>query len=539
MRASLDCANSQAHRYTGNVQHRWLSWFAIVAAALAAWGGARWAWCLPVLWLGTMVATLALRPSQRRLLPRFWAIAGLCLLALAWLVAKDHELALRHTLTFVLAALLFALARRGEVGDREIQALALAIAATALVGFLQLSGGFEEAREGLDLLAPGQRRAAERRLELGRVFGTATLPGHFAILLLMTAPILLSGLQRASRWGRVLRLTGIALVAASLVTARSAAALVVAVVLLALAGARGLPRRRLALVGIAVLVVAALVAVSREDLRRAAPLRLRLVNWQTAVWVFAHHPWLGVGLGGIGQAGLVSPQAPGNITPSAHNTPLQLLAELGVGGLPVVAAGLIALVGLLRRGLQRESGLALAVAVVPLHNLVDFSAYAPEVLLPWAVLAGTLAARVLPEPGLPLPGLVLVPVLVGGVTLQSLEWVGEVEASTAVSARVDERVRLALAASRWTPWKLTPVQAAAELALSSTVPMDLVKQTDAELARRYWVRPLSSSWAEGRARLQLRLGDRGAAMVWAREARRRAPHRGELAELEAACRAGR
>ncbi len=536
---ALDRANSQRHRYTGHVQPRWLSWFAVVAAALAAWGGARWAWCLPLLWVGTMVATLALRPEQRSLLSRFWALAGLCLLGLAWLVAKDHELALRHTLTFVLAALLFALARRAAPGDRQVQAIALAIAATALVGFLQVAGGFDEVREGLDMLAPGQRRAAYRRLEFGRVFGTATLPGHFAILVLMAAPLLLSGLQRASRWGRAARLTGIALVAASLVMARSVAALAVAMVLLALAGARGLPRRRLVLVGVAILGVAALVAVSREDLRRAAPLRLRLVNWQTAAWVFANHPAVGVGLGGIGQAGLVSPQAPGNITHFAHNTPLQLLAELGVAGLPVVVAGFVALLVLLRRGLQTEIGLALAVAVLPLHNLVDFSAYAPEVLLPWAVLAGTLTARVVPEHPPPLPSLVLLPVLVVGLTLQSLEWIAEVGASAAATAPTADRVRDTLAATRWTPWRLTPVQAVVDLTLSADVPRELIVAVDNELARRHWVRPLSSSWAEGRARLRLRLGDSREALVWVREARRRAPHRAELVELEAACRAER
>ena len=60
-------------------------------------------------------------------------------------------------------------------------------------------------------------------------------------------------------------------------------------------------------------------------------------------------------------------------------------------------------------------------------------------------------------------------------------------------------------------------------------------EVDRELASRCWVRPRSATWAELRARLLLARGHAGEALAWAREARRRAPWRSELAILEERC----
>ena len=48
----------------------------------------------------------------------------------------------------------------------------------------------------------------------------------------------------------------------------------------------------------------------------------------------------------------------------------------------------MALARLLAAGRRKHLALTLAVAAIPLHNLVDFTMYTPEVLLPWAVLTG-------------------------------------------------------------------------------------------------------------------------------------------------------
>ena len=203
-------------------------------------------------------------------------------------------------------------------------------------------------------------------------------------------------------------------------------------------------------------VLAATVAVvaSRHDLGSLEPIRLRWVNWQTTGWVFGQHPWLGVGLGGVGQAGLLAPTAAANITPYAHNTYLQLLAEFGIAGVGVLAAGVWALLRLIRSGVAAHPGLALAVATIPLHNVVDFSAYAPEVLLPWAVLAGTLAGRSLPLPERPLRGSVVLTLAGIGALLSTLAWRGEVELASAVAPESARPVESALAAARWVPWEV-------------------------------------------------------------------------------------
>jgi hypothetical protein len=203
----------------------------------------------------------------------------------------------------------------------------------------------------------------------------------------------------------------------------------------------------------------------------------------------------------------------------------------------LVGAGVLALVRLLAAGRREHLALTLAVAAIPLHNLVDFSAYAPEVLLPWAVLAGTLAARVRPAPARPLPGWALLTVLGGALLLAALSWRSELLLARSYAAPPPGSVDLALAAARWAPWTVEPVQSAAGAALAAGDPR--LAEIERELARRHWVRPASAAWAELRARLLLASGRAGEALAWAREARRRAPWRGELAALEAACRARR
>ncbi len=237
-----------------------------------------------------------------------------------------------------------------------------------------------------------------------------------------------------------------------MVLTRSLAAPLVAAVLLVPLAARRLRSRLVPLAAGVLLAVAVAVVALRHDLGNLEPIRLRWVNWQTTAWVFGQHPWLGVGLGGVGQAGLLAPTAAANITPYAHNTYLQLLAELGLAGAGLLAAGVWALLRLIRSGLTAHPGLALAVATIPLHNLVDFSAYAPEVLLPWAVLAGTLAGRCLPLPERPLRGGVVLALVGGGALLSTLAWRGEVELAAAATSPSARAVESALAAARWAPW---------------------------------------------------------------------------------------
>jgi hypothetical protein len=182
-----------------------------------------------------------------------------------------------------------------------------------------------------------------------------------------------------------------------------------------------------------------------------------------------------------------------------------------------------------------ERSLALSVAVLPLHNLVDFSLYAPEVLLPWAVLAGTLAGRLGGPARRVTPPWLLLPALLGGLVLSTLAWRAEAQAEQARLLPRDQRAAAASAAAAWAPWTVTPLLIAAGETLDQRPSPNDVLALDAVLAERWWVQPVSASWAEARARLLLAASRTGEALVWAREARRRAPWRDELGRLEDAC----
>jgi len=509
------------------------------AGVVSGWCAARYAAFSPLLWLMLLVAVLAMPPRERRLVDPGFFFAGLALVTLSWLVAADHEGALRLSLLLLSAVLLFSLSRLAVPDDRLLGLVAVGLALTAVVGFDQALGGLERVRGFVDTLPAQWREAATIRLGRGRIFGTSTLPGHYAALLLLAAPLLAERAWRTSGWPRAGYGVALAAITVAVALTRSVAAVIVAGVLLLvllLGKLRG-PGAAVALV--ALVAVAGFAVVTRADLVSLEPIRLRWVNWRTTAWVLGHHPWLGVGLGGVGQAGLLAPTAADNITPFTHNTYLQLLAEFGLAGAGVLVAGVWALARLLRAGWAAWPGLALSVAVLPLHNLLDFSAYAPEVLLPWAVLAGALAGRVSAEPRRRLPDWVLVPVLGGATILAALAWRGEVELAPAFSSPPEKAVTSALSAARWAPWTVTPLELAAGVALERGSAPEVLSGLDAELASRAWVRPFSASWAEARSRLLLGQGRPGEALVWAREARRRAPWRPDLAELEGTCSLGR
>jgi hypothetical protein len=507
------------------------SGLAVAAAFLAV----RTAWFATALWLTLLLAVLALAPCERRLVHPAWAGVGLALLAVGWVVALDHELALRLSLLCVAATLAFGLARLARLDDRALTLVGLGLAATAAVAFQQVASSFDAAMADVGDLPLSLREAAATRLETGRATGTSSLPGHFAVMLVLAAPLLAGGAVRSQgwrRWGLALALLPLL---GGLVLSRSLAGLIVAAVLVFLAGLRTRARWWVAAAAGSLGVAAALVVAARGDLGTLEPLVQRWINWKTTAWVMARHPWLGVGLGGVGQAGLLAPEGAASLTPYTHNSYLQWLAEFGLAGAGALGAAVWSLARLVRDGLREHLPLALAVAAVPLHNLIDFSFYAPEVVLPWAVVLGALVARLRPLPARPLPSSLLLAVLGGGFLLAALSWRGEVEVGEAVRRPEGERPAALLDAAEWTPWAFTPLAMAVEAAQVHGAGRETLDRLDAELLERAWVRPRSSAWAEARALTLLAAGHRGEALVWAREARRRAPAAQGLATLERAC----
>lgn len=506
-------------------------------AAAAAWFAAREPAFGPLLWVALLLGVLWLQPAARLLLTGWQLGLVVLVVGASWLVALDHELAFRHSLLLLAVVLLLAMARLHPLEQDAVFWVCLAIAATAVVAVVQAGGGLREAEHGLGTLPPGFREAAATRINVGRSFGTAALPGHFAALLLMAAPPLVAGLGVGPRWRRAVAALGLALVTTGVLLTRSLSASLVAACVLALALARGLRRPRLVLGGAFVLMaLTAATLLWRGDVASLEPVRLRWENWQVATQAWLAHPWLGVGLGGVGQAALATPAGEANQSPYAHNTLLQLLAELGLAGLPAIVLGAGWLIGTIRKGLAADPALALGVLVVPLHNLVDFSLYAPEVSLPWAVLAGTLAARAPRLPERPAPAWLLVPVLVFGTFGATLAWRGESASAGALTGDTERRMQRLVDGSAWTPWAVTPLLTACQVAAEAPVDPGAFAGLEARLGERGWVRPASGAWAECRARLLLALGRPGEGLVWAREARRRLPWREDLVDLERACR---
>jgi len=113
------------------------------------------------------------------------------------------------------------------------------------------------------------------------------------------------------------------------------------------------------------------------------PFIRRLLYWKQSLKVIKQHPFLGIGLGNY--------QIPESIF--AHNTYLQLWAELGILGL----GSLIWFVfNYLKAGLKqtKESfsknyfwmGIFVSIIVFLIHNIIDFSFFILEVALIWWVL---------------------------------------------------------------------------------------------------------------------------------------------------------
>lgn len=249
---------------------------------------------------------------------------------------------------------------------------------------------------------PALSRIADRR-----VFSTLALPGTLWGFLVAALPFHAALWRRSgtARWTNLLVAASAAMVMATGFLTRSfgflAGLFVLAAAWLLLrrtgraaavhARAWAKPAAIVLLLGL-LLGVAGLsfYAARRGVIESSNPAALRLKNWISAWTIFAANP-AGTGLNtyGVMYPQYMLPHA--NETQYAHNTPLQLLSELGYPFL--LAAGMLLLAGwkAAKSGPKKlPLPVLLAFIVWCVHNLIDIDVYFPSVGVLGAVLLGTL-----------------------------------------------------------------------------------------------------------------------------------------------------
>jgi hypothetical protein len=170
--------------------------------------------------------------------------------------------------------------------------------------------------------------------------------------------------------------------------------------------------------------------------------------------------------------------------------------------------------------------LAAAVAVVPLHNLVDFSLAGSGVALPWAVLVGwsiALLRQPAPPAGVPRgrPAATLTVALALAVAAFHATSVTVLEAA-AGRERPEEQFDGALIACRLAPWRIRPLELLAVSGLASRSPA-LIEAADNKLGQARWLRPHAAALADLRGRLALAQGHAPSAVAEAWSAERSNP----------------
>lgn len=440
-----------------------------------------------------------------------WLIVGAagCVLWASGAAGWDPASATIEISLLLAAVTLMWLASRTSPPEHWPAALALVISVLAVWGLWQVAAGMDQAAASVGQLPAGIQSAAAERLASGRAFASQLLPSHLAVLLATALPLLLWRLR--PRWPALPWAAGSILCVVGLVLTRSP---VGAALGLGACAALAFGRRKRLLPWVAPLLVAVLVVVivGRRDVVELEPVRLRLDNWRTAVWVWSTAPAAGVGVGGFAQAAQAVPFEVGNRPRHAHSLPLEWLAELGPVGLLGFGFAGLALWRLVRRLWPVRPDLAVALTVVPVHNLVDFSFYGSGITLAWAMLVGWAMAFVSassePEPELtPARGRVVFVTVVAGVLAATILHVTSLMVEEAAAGRntPSEKMDGALEARRLAPWRVDPLGLVAAAALESGDPQRL-SEARLELARGRWLRPHSAALAGLRAKLAVAEG---------------------------------
>ncbi|MBI4472592.1 MAG: tetratricopeptide repeat protein [Acidobacteria bacterium] len=345
--------------------------------------------------------TFLIALSERKI-PNRYLISGifvlLLLLAHSLFVSADHHRSLDFlTMLWAYYCLLGFMIYAGHETDKYAAGvMVLLTTVVSVYGIYQYFWGFDEMRAYVVYSVSGQAEKASALdiIARRRVFSTLVLPGTLWGFLLTAMPIH----RLLWKQHRILDAAIALSIALLLVTGFLTQSFGFLLGLLLLAGVYLFERRIVGRKALVVLLIL-LVAVSffyfqrRGAISASNPFALRAMNWLSAWSIFAVHPW-GTGLNtfGVMYPQYMLPRA--NETQYAHNTPLQLMSELGY---PAVLAGIALILFAAKFRIHfretRNACLLLALLMWLLHNLIDINIYFPSIGVLGVVLAGLLLAR--------------------------------------------------------------------------------------------------------------------------------------------------
>ena len=300
----------------------------------------------------------------------------------------------------------YLLARRLAQREPDQRRMVLAI---PIFGLVVVVVGLVHAVLGLDaiygLYTPSAGALPGRT---GALFLTSFVsPNHLAAFLNLGIPIALTAATTdllVQRHRILFGLVAVVLLAGVVLTG-SRAGVICAVLsyVLVLVSRGDAPGRALPLLGLALVAFLAVASPLAEqlaslpglsELAEATDGGLRTLTFD----VIRHWPWVGVGRGAFGIASTqLNDTVTGFTVTYAHNTPLQVIADLGV---PIGLTALLAAVLLLVRPLLKSfkapllRGVGIGIGAVFLHNLVDFNLDILGVALPVVALLAVLRAAV-------------------------------------------------------------------------------------------------------------------------------------------------
>ena len=361
----------------------------------------------------------------------------------------------------------------------------------------------------------GLGSAVLNRLEQGRAYGGFTTPAALGCLLAMTIPAVASWSLGRRGAARAAGVAAAAVGAGGLVATRSVSAMAALAGAAGLAALRGRVAPRLFAVIFSALALAVIFAgVTRPDAvfapsRQDSPWRLRAGNVRIALEIARDHPLVGVGPGGYAEAFPQYRREGDNESRHAHDLPAELVAEWGVPvGLALSAVFLWIFLSPVVFGTgdarTLSSGLAVGLAAFALHNLVDFTAFLPSLLVVAAVSRGLIVTAA-PAPGVAVrhrAAWVALALAVAGICAASgLSRDALFDAREAAAQGDHARARtLAGRARRLAPWEADPSMIEAEAQMDSGSNEPARALADADRAVRLAPSRASARWLRARAR---------------------------------------